>query len=153
MIICAFQVPCIPVAQPRQRHRVVQAHGRTFAQNFTPAKHPVQDYKATVRMLAQEHYTGAPIEGPLRLELVFVLPRAKGLIWKTKPMPRLWHCSKPDADNLAKSTKDALNGLLWRDDSQIAALRVNKFIASGDEQPHVAARRGQVAKRISQAPG
>jgi Holliday junction resolvase RusA-like endonuclease len=32
---------------------------------------------------------------------------------------------------------DALNGLLWRDDSLICDGRVQKVYAAGDEQPHV----------------
>ena len=77
------------------------------------------------------------MEGPLSLSVVFVLPRPSRLRWKTRPMPRQWHQSKPDADNLLKAVKDALNGLLWRDDSQIVLLRVSKWYASGEEQPGV----------------
>jgi Holliday junction resolvase RusA-like endonuclease len=52
-------------------------------------------------------------------------------------MPRAFHETRPDLDNLAKSTKDALTGILWRDDSQIAILNARKVIAAGDEQPCV----------------
>lgn len=75
--------------------------------------------------------------GPLRLMLCFRLPRPRAKIWKTKPMPREPHDHKPDADNLAKSVKDALSGLLWRDDSQVSELLVSKEIAAGNEKPHV----------------
>jgi Holliday junction resolvase RusA-like endonuclease len=34
--------------------------------------------------------------------------------------------SKPDADNYAKLVLDALNGVLWRDDSQVVRLFVEK---------------------------
>jgi len=37
---------------------------------------------------------------------------------------------KPDVDNLAKTIGDALNGIMWRDDSQIVVLQVRKFYAS-----------------------
>ncbi|GAW63083.1 RusA family crossover junction endodeoxyribonuclease [Ligilactobacillus acidipiscis] len=33
----------------------------------------------------------------------------------------------PDTDNYIKSTLDALNGILWRDDSQIVDLTAHKF--------------------------
>ena len=33
---------------------------------------------------------------------------------------------KPDLDNVAKLLADALNGILWHDDSQIVALEVEK---------------------------
>jgi Holliday junction resolvase RusA-like endonuclease len=34
---------------------------------------------------------------------------------------------KPDGDNLAKLTMDALNGVCWRDDVQVVDLTVKKF--------------------------
>ena len=132
-----FSVPAIPVAQPRQRHRVMATGGKSFVQNFTPAKHPVQAFKATVRLAATQQHSGPPLEGPLCIRMVFVLPRPGRLIWKSRPMPRAWHESKPDADNLSKAVKDALSGLLWRDDAQVACMEVRKVIASGQEQPGV----------------
>ncbi len=34
---------------------------------------------------------------------------------------------KPDADNIAKSVMDALNGMAWEDDAQVTELTVRKF--------------------------
>lgn len=42
---------------------------------------------------------------------------------------------KPDADNVSKIILDALNGLAYKDDSQIVALYVFKLWSQGD--PHV----------------
>ena len=39
---------------------------------------------------------------------------------------RLRPATKPDADNLAKTVLDALNGVLWADDSQVVDLVVSK---------------------------
>jgi Holliday junction resolvase RusA-like endonuclease len=50
-------------------------------------------------------------------------------------MPRLHKDSKPDSDNVYKAATDALNGLLWIDDAQIAKSVIEKIIAAGDEQP------------------
>lgn len=132
-----FRVPAVPVAQPRQRHRVVRAGAASFAQNYTPTKDPVNTYKAAVKFAASQAYDGPPLEGPLRCSLVFVFPRPSNIVWKRKPMTRIPHIKKPDRDNLEKSTYDALNKLLWRDDSQICQGPVEKWIAAGDEQPHV----------------
>jgi Holliday junction resolvase RusA-like endonuclease len=52
-------------------------------------------------------------------------------------MPREWKPSKPDGDNVAKLVLDAMNKLVWRDDSQVVLLEVLKMIAAGDEQPHL----------------
>jgi Holliday junction resolvase RusA-like endonuclease len=39
------------------------------------------------------------------------------------------HIAKPDLDNLAKAVMDAISdlGTIWRDDSQVAALRMSKM--------------------------
>lgn len=52
-------------------------------------------------------------------------------------MPRIPHGKKPDRDNCDKSVMDALTGLLWVDDAQVCDGRLTKWIAAGDEQPHV----------------
>lgn len=138
MNFISFRVPAIPVAQPRQRHRLITTKtGNQFVNNFTPAKHPVQDFKATVRHACREAYAGAPLDVPIELRVVFIMPRPGRLIWKTKPMPRERHCSKPDIDNLLKSLKDALNEIAWRDDGQIFRVDACKMYAAGDEQPCV----------------
>lgn len=140
-----FTVPALPKAQPRQRHRIISAGGRTFAQNYTPTKDPVNAFKATVRMAAEEAYQGAPLAGPLRVDLVFVFPRQKAKVWKSRPMPRYPHTGKPDRDNLMKSLQDALNGLVWTDDAIICAGDTQKWHAAGDEQPHVEVRIEKIA--------
>jgi Holliday junction resolvase RusA-like endonuclease len=135
--VISFTVPAIPVPQPRQRHRIVAGGVRTFAMNYTPRGDPVNDYKATVRLAASTAYQGPPVEGPLEVVFEFVMPRSQSLRWKTRPMPRLWHATGKDLDNLAKSTLDALIGLLFADDGQVARLVLSKMIAGGDESPHV----------------
>ena len=52
-------------------------------------------------------------------------------------MPRLPHISVPDVDNLFKSVADALKGIAWRDDSQVCACSIEKWVAAGGESPHV----------------
>lgn len=128
-----FTVPAIPIAQPRQRTAVRNG----IAMNYTPAKHPVTDYKATVRLAASAVYSGEPLTCPVGMWITFVLPRPANMVWKSKGMPRVWHTKKPDKDNLEKSTLDALTGLLFRDDSQVCWTNTQKIIASGSEQPHV----------------
>lgn len=129
----AFTIPAIPIAQPRQRVGVIAGRARTY----TPIKAPVNAYKATCRIAAAQSGQAVVLDGPIALKAVFVLPRPSAKIWKARPMPRERHAKKPDADNLAKSLLDALTGLLWRDDSQISSLTIEKWIAAGDERPHV----------------
>lgn len=129
----SFVVPDVPVAQPRQRQRVAPGG---FVQNYTPTDSPVNAFKASVKRAANDAYRGKPLSGPLSVSVLFVFPRTSGQIWKTKPMPRIWHTKKPDLDNLVKAVWDALSGIVWIDDKQICDARQRKKIASGDEQPH-----------------
>lgn len=150
--VIEFTVPCVPVAQPRPRAVVRRgANGKTFAGVHNPhtvkdastgktKPHPAVEFKATIRMAAQAIYQSAPLEGPLRVDVLLIFPRPRSKVWKTKPMPRYWHQGKPDRDNADKAVLDALTGLLWRDDCQVCSGQVQKFVAAGDEQPHVRIR-------------
>lgn len=129
----SFRVNCIPVAQPRQRHGIVNGHVR----NYLPSNNPVHAFKAAVKVAAYDEYKGTPLNEPLQIKIIAVFPRPASMIWKTKDMVRIYKTSKPDFDNLAKSVCDALNGLLWRDDSLICSATIEKWIAAGNEQPHV----------------
>jgi Holliday junction resolvase RusA-like endonuclease len=120
------------VAQPRQRHGVVAGHVR----NYIPSEHPVHAFKASVRLAASEAYAGPPLESPLRIRLLFVMPRPASRIWKKRPMPREPYIGRCDWDNLAKAACDALNGTLWRDDRQIWHADVTAVTAAGDEASH-----------------
>jgi len=129
-----FTVPAVPVAQPRPRATAFGGH----AQMYTPTNSAVNAFKAAVQQAFKSQYNGPPLEGPLGLTLTFVMPRTKGMMWKTKPMPRTWYDKgKNDWDNLGKSSCDALNKIAWRDDGQLCEVLVRRLIAAGDEAPHV----------------
>lgn len=138
-----FTVPSVPIAQPRVKVSSFGGHARAYTPKTVTANdgskkpHPVHLFKASCQHAASQVYTGAPLQGPLSLSLVFVLPRPQKLIWKTRPMPRVWHIGKPDSDNLQKSLKDALSQLVWVDDAQVCRVDAVKYVAAGDEQPHV----------------
>lgn len=66
-----------------------------------------------------------PLAGAVELEVVFTLvPTAKKP--KAEQAPGRWHTQKPDVDNLLKLVCDALNGLVWNDDAQVARVTVLK---------------------------
>lgn len=140
-----FTVPAVPVAQPRPRATMAHnGHARMHevthvgsAKDGTRRPHPIAAFKATVRLAAQQAYQGPPLECPLRMTVVFVFRRIDKFVWKTRPMPRLPHSSKPDRDNCEKALLDALKGTVFADDAQVCCGEVSKWIAAGDEQPHV----------------
>ena len=115
-------IPGTPVAQPRHR---VSARGG-FARTYLPNKHPVHAYKRAVHEAAVA--AGLPVfSGPVDVEIaaVFSMPKS----WSKKKRDALacdLHAQKPDADNIAKSILDALSAF-WRDDAQVAVLRVRKM--------------------------
>lgn len=92
-----------------------------------------KDWRATVAAFAREAYRGEPLKGPLSVTMVFTMPRLKSHY--NKRGLRLdapsFHPKKPDVLKLARSTEDALTGILWVDDAQIAEEHISKVY--GDE--------------------
>jgi Holliday junction resolvase RusA-like endonuclease len=75
--------------------------------------------------------------GAFDCKLTFFFRRPKshyGKAGHVKASAPVCHVSKPDADNLAKLVLDRITrgGRIWRDDSQVARLRVEKFWAITD---------------------
>ncbi len=128
----SFFVECTPIAQPRQRHAVRNGH----AINYLPKSHPIHIYKQMVQIHARMACPGI-MEGPVGVNVMFLMPRPASRIWKRKAIDRAWHVAKPDQDNLVKGTFDAMNGIVWRDDSQVCRLMATKMYAAGDEKPGV----------------
>ncbi len=58
-------------------------------------------------------------DGPVGLSVAFIFPRPK-------TVKRKWHTVKPDVDNPCKLLMDSLNGIVWRDDSQVCELTARK---------------------------
>jgi Holliday junction resolvase RusA-like endonuclease len=114
----AFQIPGDPVAKGRPRF--VRATGRAF----TPQK--TLNYEAVVKQYAADAMRGRkPFEGPLRVTIraTFLVPKS----WsQKKKREAYWKTSKPDADNIAKLCKDAMNKIVWTDDAIVAELCVQK---------------------------
>lgn len=45
--------------------------------------------------------------------------------------------TKPDVDNIAKSVLDALNGVAYKDDSQVILLQIEKYYTTADARVRV----------------
>jgi Holliday junction resolvase RusA-like endonuclease len=121
-----FSVPGDPVPQPRPR--VSTAGG--FARAYVPKDHPIHAYRQAVAVAAQA--AGASVhEDPVSVVIDFVFSRPKSHMRKSglaADAPRL---PRPDIDNLEKAVLDALNGVAWKDDTQVA--RVVKEKTYGTE--------------------
>lgn len=117
-----FSVPGDPVPQPRPR---VSTRGG-FARAYVPSKHPVHAYRQAIAAAALEAGATPTDEAPLSviLDLVWARPAShmtkKGVRKGAPLLPRF------DVDNCAKAALDALNGVAWADDAQVARLVVEK---------------------------
>lgn len=136
-----IRVPAVPVAQPRTKATSIKGRTRvytptTIGKGDDKRPHPIAAFKATVRLAVEQIYHRRPLCGPVRVDCLFVFPRQSARVWKTKPMPRYRHVVKPDRDNLDKAVLDSLRGMLFVDDCQVCAGEIDKWHASGDEQPH-----------------
>jgi Holliday junction resolvase RusA-like endonuclease len=71
----------------------------------------------------------APLTGPLAVDVVFILPRAKDHYRKSglRETAPVLPTKRPDATKLWRSTEDALTGILWVDDAQIVTQTVSKI--------------------------
>ena len=78
------------------------------------------------------------ITGPISLTVCFRMPRPKGHYGtgrnagKLKPSAPDLHIKKPDLDNMLKFVKDCLNGIVWKDDSQVFSVVADKYYADHD---------------------
>jgi Holliday junction resolvase RusA-like endonuclease len=95
-------------------------------------------WKRAVHLGIEREHQAQPVVldpvGAFEVKLTFFFRRPKSHYGKgghVKASAPVCHVSKPDADNLAKLVLDRITrgGQIWRDDSQVARLRVEKFWA------------------------
>lgn len=107
----------------KERVRFVKATGRTF----TPER--TVNYEGRLALAAQNVMAGRPLlEGALRVlvQVFMPVPASKPKKWQAAALAgEVRPTKKPDADNFAKML-DALNMVVWVDDSQIVDLTVSK---------------------------
>jgi len=96
---------------PKGRPRVVDGHA------YTPQA--TRDYEALVRDAAALKWAQEPMKGPLSIQVTFYRADRR----------------RVDYDNLAKTVTDALQGIVYCDDSQIVSALINKRI--GCDRPRM----------------
>lgn len=120
-----FSVPGIPVGKGRPRITTRGGHARAY----TPAKTVAFEDKVGTAgkeaMRGQEPYHGAVA---LHLRISVPIPvswskrkQADAAVGRIRPI------GKPDIDNYIKAVADGLNGIVWKDDSQIVAVNATKW--------------------------
>ena len=126
-----FTIYMHPQAWKRAGRHTKIKDGKTTSWTYTPPK--MQEYKHVIREKALEMFD-EPMSGPVALQLKFYIPRPQRLIWKTKPMPVTMCSRRPDLDNYIKLIQDALNGVAYHDDSQVAYIRAAKMYHAGSKE-------------------
>jgi Holliday junction resolvase RusA-like endonuclease len=123
-----FFVSGIPKAQPRDKEFVRGGHAGVYTPDGA------ETWKQEVRRQATTNAPESILTGPIRVELDFFLPRPKTHLTKhgtPKAKSPVWHCKKPDLDNLIKAVTDAITDTqkVWLDDSQICEITATKTYA------------------------
>ncbi len=123
-----FKVDANPVGKQRARY----AKRGNHVMAYTPDK--TRNYETLIKAAAIEAMGASePLETPINLYLYIRAPIPKSLSKK-----RLEAClnglekpiKKPDASNVLKSVEDAMNGVVYKDDSQIVNIHVTKVYCS-----------------------
>ena len=123
-----FKLDADPVGKQRARY----ARRGNFVQTYTPDK--TRNYESLIKEAAIEAMgSSEPLETPVTLYLYIRAPIPKSL-----PKKRIEAClnglekpiKKPDASNVLKSVEDAMNGVVYKDDSQIVNIHVSKVYSS-----------------------
>lgn len=124
----SFKVDANPVGKQRARY----VKRGNFVQAYTPEK--TRTYETLIRDAAIEAMGASePLETPVTLYLYIRVP-----IPKSHSKKRVEAClngldqpiKKPDASNILKSVEDGMNGIVYKDDSQIINLHVTKVYST-----------------------
>lgn len=90
-------------------------------------KDSTKQYEDLVAALCKSKYKGDPMDCPFNVAInIFTAPakslskKKKAELMKDSPM------KTPDLDNVAKIIMDALNKVVWNDDRQVVALKVQR---------------------------
>ena len=125
-LVVTFTVDGDPVPKGRPRF----ARRGQFVQTYTDAK--TIDYETQVAMRAR-HAIGStkPLEGALSvfLYLRYTVPASYSKKRKEACLNGLEYPKRIDIDNVYKSVTDAMNGIVYLDDSQIVEAHIKKVYA------------------------
>jgi crossover junction endodeoxyribonuclease RusA len=123
-----FFVAGIQKAQPRVKAFVRGGHAGVYTPNSA------ESWKQSVRREAIANAPESLTANSVCISLDFFLPRPKSHLKRdggVKENQPIWHCKKPDLDNLIKAVTDAITDTqrIWLDDSQICRISATKTYA------------------------
>lgn len=122
MIVCDFTV--IGTPKSTQTGRVVK-----IGKFLRPLRRGGA-WSTLIAKVAQDKAPAYLVNGPISIAWIFYLQAPKK---RKYPVP----VTRPDTGNLTKGNSDALNGVIWFDDSQIVDEYIFKRYADGVQKPGV----------------
>ena len=117
-----LEVKGTPIAKKRPRFA---RHGK-----FVVTYNDQQTEEGRFLFEIQKQWNKPPLEVPIKVRFSFEMPIPKSTYSKkalAMLKEEIKHTKKPDISNLIKFTEDCLNGIVWKDDSQIVYLAGGKF--------------------------
>ena len=99
--------------------------------------------------------SGAMLAAPIALYIDFRMPRPKAHYLSDgttiRPGAPALPIVRPDATKLLRSTEDALTGIVWRDDAEIAELHISRgYVWEGSSGARITARTMRI--RLAHSP-
>jgi len=134
-----FFVPGIPRPGGSKRVFINKKTGKPIVTD--DAGKANKEWKAVVKLAGSEAMKKGKhtevFRDPIILGLIFLMLRPKYHFGKKglKPSAPADHIISPDLLKLARSTEDALTGVIWADDAQIISEHITKRYALKDESP------------------
>jgi len=120
-----FKIPIVPMGQARARAARRGNHIHMYSSpKSVEYKESLQHY--LINQLP-EGFKIPDIDVDIMVFAAFCMPMLRS--WSQKKRGKHLdkpHTKKPDIDNLVKALFDAMNGIVWKDDSQVACLNVSK---------------------------
>jgi len=119
-----FQVEATPIGKGRPKF----ARRGNFVSTYTPTK--TRDYEDLIREAAKQAMgSNEPLKTPVAAYIYITVP-----IPQSYPKKRFKACleglerpcKKPDIDNILKAYLDAMNGIVYDDDTQVVSLHSTK---------------------------
>lgn len=130
-----FRVPGTPIAKKRPRFVRKGNYVGTYNAQETEEGRFVLSIMDQVRTKGYGEALPLPPGTSVFLSCCFHMPLPKSApksVRKALEMEEtVWHTKKPDLDNLLKFVKDCLNGVAWKDDSQVTGIEA--FKSYGEE--------------------
>ena len=123
--------------EPRGKQRARQVMQGGYVHSYTPRETVVFEREIGKACMIACRGVQMPENAPLRMDATFFMPIPKSTpkrLRERMATEQVYHTKKPDASNILKSVEDAIIGIAYKDDAQIACEYVRKVYS---ERPRV----------------